>query len=86
MKTAVVVVGIGEMGSVFARGFLHSGHPLYAVVRGMNMVETARQLAEPELVVIAVAENDIQTVLQEVPECWRERSGWRMSRIWIHPG
>jgi len=73
MKNPVVVVGIGEMGSVFARGFLRLGHPLYPVVRGIKMVEMARQLAEPELVVIAVAEKDIQAVLQEIPAGWRDR-------------
>jgi len=73
MKNPVVVVGIGEMGSVFARGFLRLGHPVYPVVRDMKMDELAKQLAEPELVVIAVAEKDIQAVLQQVPGCWRDR-------------
>jgi ketopantoate reductase len=73
MKNPVVVVGIGEMGSVFARGFLRLGHPVYPVVRDTKMGELAKQLAEPELVVIAVAEKDIQTVLQEIPGCWRDR-------------
>jgi len=73
MKNPVVVVGIGEMGSVFARGFLRLGHPVYPVARDTKMDELATQLAEPELVVIAVSEKDIQTVLQEMPECWRDR-------------
>ena len=73
MKNPVVVIGIGEMGSVFARGFLRLGHPVYPVVRDTKMGELAKQLAEPELVVIAVAEKDIQTVLQEIPGCWRDR-------------
>ncbi len=73
MKNSVVVVGIGEMGSVFARGFLRLGHPVFPVVRDMKMDELARQLAEPELVVIAVAEKDIHTVLRAMPECWRDR-------------
>jgi hypothetical protein len=73
MKNPVVVVGIGEMGSVFARGFLCLGHPIYPVVRGVEMVEVANRVAEPELVVIAVAEKDIQDVLQAVPESWRDR-------------
>jgi ketopantoate reductase len=73
MKNPVVVVGIGEMGSVFARGFLRLGHPVYPVVRGIEMIEVANRVAEPELVVIAVAEKDIQDVLQAVPESWRDR-------------
>jgi ketopantoate reductase len=73
MKNPVVVVGIGEMGSVFARGFLRLGHPVYPVVRGIEMTEVANRVAEPELAVIAVAEKDIQDVLQAVPESWRDR-------------
>ena len=73
MKNPVVVVGVGEMGSVFARGFLRLGHPVYPVVRGIEMIEVANRVAEPELVVIAVAEKDIQDVLQAVPESWREK-------------
>jgi len=73
MKNPVVVIGIGEMGSVFARGFLRLGHPVYPVVRGVEMVEVANRVAETELVVIAVAEKDIQDVLQAVPDSWRDR-------------
>lgn len=73
MKNPVVVVGVGEMGSVFARGFLRLGHPVYPVVRGIEMIEVANRVAEPELAVIAVAEKDIQDVLQAVPESWRDK-------------
>jgi hypothetical protein len=73
MKNPVVVVGVGEMGSVFARGFLRLGHPVYPVVRGIEMIEVANRVAEPELVVIAVAEKDILDVLQAVPESWRDK-------------
>ncbi|UCB55440.1 MAG: hypothetical protein JSW45_02615 [Thiotrichales bacterium] len=72
MKNPVVVVGIGEMGSVFARGFLRLGFPVYPVVRDTDMAEMATQV-EPELVVVAVAENDIQTVLEEIPRPWRNK-------------
>ena len=73
MKNPAVVVGIGEMGSVFARGFLRLGHPVYSVVRGVEMIEVANRVAETELVVIAVAEKDIQDVLQAVPDSWRDK-------------
>ena len=70
MKNPVVVVGIGEMGSVFARSFLRLGYPVYPVVRGVDMADMAAQV-EPELVVIAVAEKDIHSVLQQIPRPWR---------------
>ncbi len=73
MKKPVVVVGIGEIGSVFARGFMRLGHPVYPVVRGISMKEVARDTAEPELVMITVAEKDIATVLEQIPRAWQDR-------------
>ncbi len=73
MKKPVVVVGIGEIGSVFARGFMRLGHPVYPVVRGVRMDDIAAQIAEPELVAIAVAEKDIAAVLEQIPQAWRDR-------------
>ena len=58
MKNPVIVVGMGEMGSVFARGFLRLGYPVYPVVRGIDMNAVEDRLGEPELVIIAVAERD----------------------------
>ncbi len=37
MNKSVVVVGLGEMGSVFARGFLRSGYTVVPVIRGVEM-------------------------------------------------
>jgi ketopantoate reductase len=75
MKNPVVIVGIGEMGSVFARGFLRLGHPVYPVVRDIEATDMAAVAArvEPELVVVAVAERDIRTVLSEIPRPWRNK-------------
>ena len=50
MKSPVILIGIGEMGSVFARGLLRSGHPVYPVTRTTDLAETARLLPSPELV------------------------------------
>ncbi len=73
MKNPVVVVGIGEIGSVFARGFLRLGFPVYPVVRDMKLADMAAVAAkvDPELAVIAVAEQDIHKVLKEAPRPWR---------------
>jgi len=43
-KEPVVVIGMGEMGSVFARGLLRLGHPVYPVGRDDNMKKLARAL------------------------------------------
>ena len=73
MHKPVVIVGLGEMGSVFARGFLRAGYPVVPVVRGNSMAEMAAELPDPELVLIAVGEADLQTMLKQVPTNWRER-------------
>ena len=74
MKTPVVVIGIGEMGGVFARGLLRAGHPVYPLTRGADLAEAARELPTPELVLVAVAENDLYAVLQQLPSAWQSRS------------
>jgi len=73
MKAPVILIGIGEMGSVFARGLLRSGHPVYPVTRHTDLTEVAKQLPSPELVVVAVAENDLHAVLEEIPPAWHQR-------------
>jgi ketopantoate reductase len=73
MKTPVVVIGIGEMGGVFARGLLRTGHPVYPVTRDIDMAEAARELPDPELVLVAVAENDLHATLEQLPPTWHSR-------------
>ncbi len=73
MKRPVAIIGVGEMGGVFARGFLRLGHPVYPVTRQMSAAEVAAELPEPEAVVVAVGERDLRPVLEEVPEPWRSR-------------
>lgn len=73
MKQAVVVIGMGEMGSVFARGFLRSGHPVYPVNRDVNIDELCRQLPEPLLVLVAVGEAALEDVLKTIPSEWTDR-------------
>jgi len=73
MKTPVVVIGIGEMGGVFARGLLRIGHPVYPLTRGADLAAAAGELPAPELVLVAVAENDLHAVLQDMPPAWRTR-------------
>jgi len=90
MKPPVVVIGIGEMGSVFARGFLRAGHPVYPVTRGTDMQAVARQLPAPELVLVAVAENDLHPVLEKLPRAWHGRvallQNELLPRDWEHYG
>lgn len=73
MNPPVVVIGIGEMGSVFARGLLRTGHPVYPVTRDTDMSEMVRQLPAPELVLVAVAEDSLHGVLEALPPAWHGR-------------
>jgi len=68
----VVIIGMGEMAGVFARGFLRSGYPVTPVTRKMNMQKMAAQISDPELVLVAVAEADVQNVLSNLPEQWKQ--------------
>lgn len=90
MKSPVVLVGIGEMGSVFARGLLRSGHPVYPVIRDTDMAATAQLLPSPELVLVAVAENDLHAVLEQVPAAWHTRLALLQNELlpgdWQHYG
>ena len=72
-KKPIIIVGMGEMAGVFARGFLRSGYPVYPVTRDMDMQQQADLINDPELVLIAVAEKDIQSVLQCIPEQWKDK-------------
>ena len=75
MKSPIVLIGIGEMGSVFARGFLRAGYPVYPATRETDLAEAARAIPTPELVLVAVAENDLHSVLEQLPPAWFQRIG-----------
>ena len=68
----VVIIGVGEIGGVFARGLLRLGHPVYPVTRVTSMADAAREVENPAAVIIAVAEADLQSVLANLPDAWRD--------------
>lgn len=70
MNQPIVIVGIGELGGVFARAFLRNGLPVYPVTRSMNISEQAARIPQPELVLVAVAERDFKTVMATIPVQW----------------
>lgn len=67
----VVVVGLGQLGRVFAGGLLRAGCSVVPVNRGDDMAALAKAHPAPELVLIAVAENDLHGVLAALPEAWK---------------
>lgn len=72
MKKPIIVLGIGELGSVFSRAFLKNDYPVYPITRQTNIDELANTV-NPELVLVCVAEADLQNALKTIPEKWKNR-------------
>ena len=70
----IVIIGLGQLGRVFAGGLLRAGHTVVPVNRGDDMATLAQAHPAPALVVIAVAENDLHSVLAALPEAWKSRA------------
>ncbi len=75
MKKPIILIGAGEMGGVFARGFLRSGHPVYPVTRNMDITQVAQAIPDPALALFAVGENDLHPALDTLPATWRNCTG-----------
>ncbi|MET0088667.1 MAG: hypothetical protein ABW068_01385 [Candidatus Thiodiazotropha sp.] len=73
MNHDIVLIGIGEIGGIFAKGFLRAGYAVHPVGRDTDMRHLCETLPAPQLVVIAVGEKDLSGVLDDVPEVWRSR-------------
>lgn len=73
MKDTVVVIGLGQLGRVFAGGLLRIGHPVVPVNRGDDLAGKAKQYPAPRAVLVAVAEGDLAPLLEGMPENWRDR-------------
>jgi len=75
MNQPIVILGIGELGGIFAKAFLRTGHPVYPVTRSTNISGLADSIPQPELVLVAVAENDFKAVMATIPAAWRSCIG-----------
>ncbi len=67
----VIIIGIGEIGSVVARGCLKLGYPVVPVRRDTNLQALATMIQSPAMVVLAVAEKDLHPALEHLPHPWR---------------
>ena len=90
MKQPVVIIGIGEMGGVFARGFLKAGYPVYPLSRDDDIQQLAEQIEQPALVLLAVAEKDYPQAVRQVPANWQPvlalLQNELLPRDWQQPG
>jgi ketopantoate reductase len=71
----VVVIGLGQLGRVFAGGLLRTGCRIVPVNRGDCMEAVAAEFPAPELALVAVAEPDLHAVLKDMPPSWKKRAG-----------
>ena len=74
MKKPIIVIGIGEMSGVFTRGLLRAGYPLFPITRDMDILETAKQVSDPQMVLVAVGESDLDPVLEQLPDNWKNKT------------
>ena len=73
MQQAVVLIGLGEMGGVFAHALLRSDHPVFPVTRATPLSEAADAWPDPLAVLVAVGEKDLGAVLESMPKAWSDR-------------
>ena len=83
-----MIIGMGELGELFARGFLKLGYPVYPVLRSMQLSTVVSAIPEPELVLLAVGEEDFHSQLDILPEDWSDRLAFLhnelLPRDWHH--
>lgn len=77
----VVVIGLGQLGRVFAGGLLRCGHRVVPVNRGDSLPAIARETPAPELVLVAVAEPDLHAVLAALPPAWKTVVGLMQNEL-----
>jgi hypothetical protein len=73
-SSTIILIGVGEMGSVFARGFLRTGHTVVPVTRQQSASDVAEQTPQAKAVLIAVGEKDLPAVLQSLPTDWQDKA------------
>lgn len=75
MKEPIVIIGIGELAGVFARGFLRCGYPVYPIIRSMSLTDEYQQIPSPKLVLLTVQESELSSVLEQLPKSWVDKLG-----------
>jgi 3-hydroxyisobutyrate dehydrogenase-like beta-hydroxyacid dehydrogenase len=55
MEKIAVMIGLGQLGRIFAGGLLKTGHIVVPVNRGDDFEAVAARWPEPDLVMISVA-------------------------------
>ncbi len=84
-----MVVGLGQLGRLFADGFLRLGRPVVPILRGESL-EAKLGGVEPEVVLVAVGEDELSGVLRRVPAELRDRVALLQNELrpaaWLEEG
>lgn len=75
MEKMAVMIGLGQLGRVFAGGLLKTGHGVVPVNRGDDPAAVAARVPDPDLVMVSVGENDLHPLLAALPDAWRNSLG-----------
>lgn len=70
-----IIIGLGQLGRIFAGGLLRSGCSVVPVNRGDDMDAIASAHPAPAMALVAVAEPDLHAVLAALPASWKNRVG-----------
>jgi len=70
MQQPAVIIGLGEIGSILARGILRLGVPVQPVLRDTDIAKLATHIPNPCVTVVAVGEKDLHPVLARFPSPW----------------
>lgn len=68
----IFVIGLGELGSVFARGALKLGYRVTPVLRHSD-VQALANSAQPKAVIVCVGEQDLAQTLNQLPTAWHDK-------------
>lgn len=72
MKKTVIVVGMGQLGALLSEGLLKSGHGVTPVLRGDDL-RAICEAVDPEAVLVATGEDDLDGVLATLPSLVKDR-------------
>lgn len=74
MSSVVAIVGMGQLGRLFAEGLCASGVGVVPVLRTQQLTtQSALLTSSPEVVLVAVGERDLDAALASIPDALRDR-------------
>ena len=71
----VVIAGLGQLGTLFAEGFLRLGHPVIPITRNTQVEELENENFDPRLTLLCVGEDDWSPLFDALPARLRARPG-----------